>query len=211
MTAILGYKGSGNRTNESYLESNREAYDDFAFQMGVAYFYSYEENGNKSMSGKWLRIASESDTLEENKRERAHKLFRISEYYSRIGVANKYGDANTGYHDYWDDLVDLAMGNIAQTDNVTTAMMVYKELIYQVYDHAADFRADGVTQEELVDELEYVRQRLDSDTIIANDVNRERNTELKEQLYENLEQARRQVLAVFEARTEGGENGWEQR
>ena len=138
--------------------------------------------------------------------ERAKKLSQKSEYYSRIGVANKYGDANTGYQDYWDDLVSLAMGNIAEADNVTTAMMVYKELIYQVYNHAADFRADGVSQKEMLDELEYVRQHLDSDIVIADDVNRDRNTELKERLYENLEQARRQVLAVFEARTEGGES-----
>ena len=158
------------------------------------------------MSAKWLRIASESGSLEANMVERAEKLSQISEYYSRIGVANKYGDANTGYQDYWDDLVSLAMGNIAEADNVTTAMMVYKELIYQVYSHAADFRAEGVSQKEMQNELEYVRQHLDSDIVIADDVNRDRNTELKERLYENLEQARRQVLAVFEARTEGGEN-----
>ena len=54
MTAILGYKGSGNRTNESYLESNKEAYDNFAFQMGVAYFYSYEGNGNFQMCIVWF-------------------------------------------------------------------------------------------------------------------------------------------------------------
>ena len=35
MTAILGYKGTGNRTNESYFERNKEGYDEFAFRMGV--------------------------------------------------------------------------------------------------------------------------------------------------------------------------------
>ena len=206
MRQLLSESSSGSRKNEEIFAENTAAYEEFAYRMGLAYFYSYESSGNKSMSAKWLRIASESGSLEANMVERAEKLSQISEYYSRIGVANKYGDANTGYQDYWNDLVSLAMGNIAEADNVTTAMMVYKELIYQVYSHAADFRADGVSQKEMLDELEYVRQHLDSDIVIADDVNRDRNTELKERLYENLEQARRQVLAVFEARTEGGEN-----
>ena len=45
MTAILGYKGTGNRTNESYFERNKEGYDEFAFRMGVYYFYYYEASG----------------------------------------------------------------------------------------------------------------------------------------------------------------------
>ena len=47
LTSVLGYKGSGNRTNESYFEGNKEEYDEFAFQMGLAYFYSYEGGEKK--------------------------------------------------------------------------------------------------------------------------------------------------------------------
>ena len=62
MKEILGYTGSGNRTNESYLESNPEAYDEFSFQMGLAYFYYYGEEGNKPMSQSWFETAAESDS-----------------------------------------------------------------------------------------------------------------------------------------------------
>ena len=58
MTEILGYKGEGNRSNESYLEADDTSYEDFAFQMGLAYYYYYEENGNKPMSQAWFDTAS---------------------------------------------------------------------------------------------------------------------------------------------------------
>ena len=80
MKEILGYTGSGNRTNESYLESNPEAYDEFSFQMGLAYFYYYGEEGNKPMSQSWFETAAESDSLEPNKVERAKRFAKIAGY-----------------------------------------------------------------------------------------------------------------------------------
>lgn len=205
MRQILNDTGSQNRTHEESFSANREEYEEFAYRLGLAYFYSYEGNGNKAMAAKWLRIAAQSGTLEANKVERAEKLSRISEYYSKIGVVNKSGDANTSYEDYWNDLTDLATGNIAAADNVTTAMMVYKELVYQVYTHATDFRAAGVTQDIMLAELNYIEEHLDSDIVIGDDVNKERNQELKNKLRENLEQARRQVNTAFEVK--GGSIG----
>lgn len=204
MRQILNDTGSGNKTHEDIFSANRAEYEEFAYRLGLAYFYSYEGNGNKAMATKWLRIAAQSDTLEANKVERAGKLSRISEYYSKIGVVNKSGDANTSYEDYWNDLTELATGNIAAADNVTTAMMVYKELVYQVYTHATEFRAAGVTQGIMLAELEYIEEHLDSDIVIAEDVNKERNQELKNKLKENLEQARRQVNTAFEVAGGGG-------
>lgn len=203
MREILNGSGLRNRTNEDIFSENRVEYEEFAYRLGLAYFYSYEGNGNKAMATKWLRIASQSDTLEQNKIERAEKLSRISEYYSKIGLANKSGDANTSYEDYWNDLSDLATGNIAEADNVTTAMMVYKELVYQVYTHALDFKAAGITKEIMLAELDYIDEHLETDIIIAEDVNRQRNQELKNKLKENLAQARRQVITAFES-TGGG-------
>lgn len=198
MRQILNDSGSGNKTHEETFSANRTEYEEFAYRLGLAYFYSYEGSGNKSMATKWLKIAAQSDSLDSNKVERAGKLSRISEYYSKIGVVNKSGDANTSYEDYWNDLTDLATGNIAAADNVTTAMMVYKELVYQIYNHASEFKAAGVSQDVMLAELDYIAEHLDSDIVIADDVNRERNLELKNKLKENLEQARRQVNTAFE-------------
>lgn len=205
MRQILNGSASGNKKNEDVFATNREAYEEFAYRLGLAYFYSYEGNGNKQMSTKWLRIASESGTLAANKVERAEKLYRISEYYTKIGVVNKSGDANTSYMDYWADLTDLATGNIAATDNVTTAMMVYKELVYQVYTHALEFKAAGVDQNVILAELDYIEEHLETDIVIMDDANKTRNLELKNKLKENLEQARRQVDTAFQTLGGSGE------
>lgn len=204
MRRMLNDAGSGRRTHEEAFSLNRDMYEEFAYRLGLAYFYSYEGNGNKGMSTKWLRIAAESETLDANKVERAAKLSRIAEYYTKIGVVNKSGDANTSYGDYWKDLTDLAYGNIAAADNVTTAMMVYKELVYQIYNHALEFRAAGVEQSAMMQELDYISQHLESDIIILDDANKTRNLELKNKLRENLEQARRQVATAFETSGGGG-------
>lgn len=205
MRQMLNDTGSGSKTHEDTFSLNRTEYEEFAYRMGLAYFYSYNENGNKGMATKWLKIAAESETLDANKVERAAKLSRIAVYYTKIGVVNKSGDANTSYKDYWNDLTDLAAGNIAAADNVTTAMMVYKELVYQVYNHAMEFRTAGVTQQTMLDELDYVSQHIDSDIVIAEDTNKARNQELKDKLKQNLEQARRQVNTAFETVGGGGE------
>ena len=128
---------------------------------------------------------------------RAGKLGQIAEYYGRIGMANKAGDAAISYRDYWEDLIVMAEGDIAGVDNITTALMVYKELVYQIYNRASLFRSAGVERQELLDELEAVGQLLETKLLIPEDGNQERNRLLMEELLSDLERAKRQVDAAF--------------
>ena len=51
-------------TIEKAFAVNRQAYDEFAYKLGMAYFYCYEDDGNKQLSLKWLKIAMSSQHLE---------------------------------------------------------------------------------------------------------------------------------------------------
>ena len=164
MTEILGYKGSGNRSNESYLESTPEAYEEFAFQMGLAYYYYYESAGNPQMSQVWFEIAADSKNLESNKVERAKRLGRIAGYYAALNSSNRAGDSTTTYKDYWNDLVLLVDGNLVEMDNVKTALVMYKEVAYQAGQKALNFKAAGVSKEQLTDQLDKIKSRLNTDT-----------------------------------------------
>ncbi len=200
MTEILGYKGEGNRSNESYLEADDTSYEDFAFQMGLAYYYYYEENGNKPMSQAWFDTASASNTLDANKVERSRRLGRIAGYYANLDSSNKAGDSTTTYSDYWNDLTELVKGNLVEVDNTKTALVMYKEIVYQIGQNTLNFKAAGVTQEQLENELDKVSSRLNTDIIILNESEREEIESLTQTIKENIEWARKQVEIAYSSK-----------
>ena len=191
MKEILGYTGSGNRTNESYLESNPEAYDEFSFQMGLAYFYYYGEEGNKPMSQSWFETAAESDSLEPNKVERAKRFAKIAGYSQGLDTRDLAGDSEVSYADYWDDMVELTSGDLTAIDNEQTALVMYKEMVYQIYKNALNFRQAGVTEREMMDELQNIRSTLMSG-FATDDVSATKND-----ILESIEEAETQVNAAF--------------
>lgn len=202
MTKILGYKGTGNRTNESYLEADSETYDEFAYEMGLAYYYYYEENGNKPMSQAWFAIASDSKRLEEKKADRAKRLGTIAGYYSDLNSSNKAGDSKVTYREYWDDLKELVGGNLVEQDNVKTALVMYRELAYQVGQYTMNFKAAGVSEKELNSELEKVAARLDTDIVAGNVSDQEEIQNLVQELRENIDWAQSQVRITFSQKEE---------
>lgn len=201
MKEILGYTGSGNRTNESYLESNQEAYDEFSFQMGLAYFYYYGEEGNKPMSQSWFETAAESDSLEPNKVERAKRFAKIAGYSQGLDTRDLAGDSEVSYADYWDDMVELTSGDLTAIDNEQTALVMYKEMVYQIYKNALNFRQAGVTEREMMDELQNIRSTLMSG-FATDDVSATKND-----ILESIEEAETQVNAAFSS--QAGQTGGE--
>lgn len=201
MKEILGYTGSGSRTNESYLESNQEAYDEFSFQMGLAYFYYYGEEGNKPMSRSWFETAAESDSLEPNKVERAKRFAKIAGYSQGLDTRDLAGDSEVSYADYWADMVELTSGDLTAIDNEQTALVMYREMVYQIYKNALNFRQAGVTEQEMMNELQNIRSMLMSG-FATDEVSGTKN-----EILESIGEAETQVNAAFssQARQTGGE------
>ena len=201
MKEILGYTGSGNRTNESYLESNPEAYDEFSFQMGLAYFYYYGEEGNKPMSQSWFETAAERDSLEPNKVERAKRFAKIAGYSQGLDTRDLAGDSEVSYADYWDDMVELTSGDLTAIDNEQTALVMYKEMVYQIYKNALNFRQAGVTEREMMDELQNIRSTLMSG-FATDEVSGTKN-----EILASIDEAETQVNAAFSS--QAGQTGGE--
>lgn len=201
---ILQYKVSNSQSCEDVLAEDKEAYDEFCYQLGVAYFYFYEEGGNKNNSKKWLKIASESKSLEANKVQRAERLLKIAEYYLKIGVQSKSGDESTSYRDYWADLAELSEGNLVEMDNEVTALMMYNEIAYQVATNAQKFADAGVTEEEMAAKLEDISAHIESD-IKADEQNKDRIEELKKNVMHNMKVAQRELETNVSVPVEGEE------
>jgi len=143
-------------TVEESLAQNKQAYAEIAYKLGVAYFYCYDGVGNKNMAIKWFDIAANSGKLPTAQKERAKRLGKISNYYSKIGNSNLYTDKMITYKMFWDDLVATADGNIAAVDNETTALIIYKEIAGRIYTDAGKFLKDGVTYEEMNNEINFI-------------------------------------------------------
>ena len=174
------------------FSKNTIEYEEFSYELGLAYFYSYEDKGTKSSAKKWLNIAANSMNLDSRKVERAKRLSEISEYYLKIGVQSKSGDASISYKDYWDDMVALSKGNIVEVDNEVTALIMYKEIAYQVSINAKNFIEDGVSREEIQKKLDDIKKHTATD-IAIDSKNQNRVLELKENLDKNLEVAEREL------------------
>ncbi|MCM1161148.1 MAG: serine/threonine protein kinase [Roseburia sp.] len=194
---ILNDTADGNRRNEESFMQNPVEYERFAYELGIAYFYTYEDKGNKTLAKKWLEIAANSQNLEENQVERAKCLGRIAAYYSKIGVESKSGDSSISYLDYWKDLIQLTGGDLAQKDNLTTAMVVYKEFVYQIYTNCIHFKEEGIEKKEMEDQLTAIRKQVASDVKAVNLEENERIRVLNEELTQYLELAEDALDAAF--------------
>ena len=183
------------KTYEMCLEQNPAGYALFSYRMGLAYFYSYEGDGNKQQSSYWFKKAS-SGELNESQTERAERLGRIADYYINLGTYDKSGDVNVNYKDYWNDLLAVADGNIVKLDNSTTALVIYKEMASQINSNAEKFKEQGITVDKMELELLDIENHIKND-FSEEDLNMERNKELLSELKQNIDQAR-MTLALME-------------
>lgn len=207
MTRVLGYTdASETRTAEEKFSGNPEGYDEFCYQMGLAYFYYYDKTGNKPLSKPWFAIAKDSSTLSKEKVERAKKFYRIADYYTQLGVYNKAGDNTISYKDYWDDLVMISAGNIVKDDNIRTALVVYKELTYQIGAHTMEFKNSGVSKKDMQDELDMVSGEIDN-LVKSKNYGKENDGKIVDEIRSNIEVAENAFTTVFadtSNREEGG-------
>ena len=187
---------------EDMLRANPEGYGKFAYKLGIAYFYSYEESGNKSLALKWLDTAAACEELDASQTYRARILAGIATYYSRIGRESKSGDVTIGYREYWDDLVQVVAGDIAQEDNAITALIVYREMTYQIYVNALHFKEAGVTMEEMLAQLTVIEEGLQSPALVSDGGNAERIASLMKEVEEGISLAKQVIDNTFQAKEE---------
>lgn len=192
---ILQSTNSSGVTYEEKFTDNKKAYEEFSYELGLAYFYSYKENGNKNSAQKWLSIAAKSTRIDSRKVERAKRLLEISRYYMKIGIQSKSGDESVSYKDYWEDMMAVSDGNIVAIDNEITALLIYNDVAYQIATHAEELAADGVTIEEMRKKLEDMQSHVSED-VDSSGKNKQRISELKSNFDNNVEMAGRELDIV---------------
>ena len=199
MRRALGTQENRNKSNEEHLKANRADYEKFAYDMGIAYYFSYNETGNKGAAKKWLEIASEakpSGELNETMINRAKNLYKISEYYDGLGMRNQAGDSMMSFSGYWKDLMKI-IDDDSDGGNKVNMLLSYKEMTSQIVQNAANFKRAGITRWQMEDKLSDAADAVDRIKIITGSANAEYEQELKENLEETLDTARTIINSTF--------------
>jgi serine/threonine-protein kinase len=167
---LLNEGNGGTTTNvEQFRDRNPVAHDAFAYDLGLAYYFAYNGRGDKSRAESWLSIAAESTTLDSRKRELARRLAFVASNYElflnnansgggRDGLLNA-GSFNT--RDFWTEMVNLSDGDLAGTvGNTFITIGAYREIIYQISEHNDIFAQGGVTETEMLEQLDKTKRGL---------------------------------------------------
>ncbi len=186
---ILIAYGDGRQTNERCFRGNQRGYEAFAYEAGIAYYYKFEEKNNKKYAKGYFRTAAKARYLTDSQRERAKRLFLISDYYARVGMVDEAGDATITYRDYWEDLTALSEGNLVELDNERTALVMYQELVGQLISRTVEFQSAGVERADMLLQLEQIEQHLREDFTNIEDKEIEKLTV-------NINTARKMVDAI---------------
>ena len=179
------------------MKNDKKGYSQFAYQLGIAYFYCYEDTGNRILAIKWFEAALNTGMLTDQQETRASKLIKIAEYYSAIGKTSKSGDLSVSYADYWNDLVEVTTGDIVESDNVTTAMIVYCEACTQIYNHAKQFKDANISKADIENLLNGINQTLVTKIEVEIDAGDERNDNLLVQTKNALDMAYQAIETAY--------------
>ncbi|MBO5460384.1 MAG: protein kinase [Ruminococcus sp.] len=217
-TTLDSRDNNRNQNNETYLKANKSGYTKFAYQCGLAYYYSTGSSGDKTSAGHWFDIVTEADMEELDMGEddkdkdawqaRAEILGKICEYSNKIGMVNQAGDSEVSYSDYWEDMMALMDSDVASRDNVITELRLYNDIVVQTHDHAPDFYAAGISRNAMEGALADIQDEMNS----MNLSNNAQAEELRATIEDNIEMAERVISSLFTTNMstntyeEGGQN-----
>ena len=193
---LISYNADG-KTNEQSFQTNEPGYAQFSYELGVTYFYKYEDKSNKKNAKGYFEIAAVSESLSDKKKKRAERLLIISDYYNTIGIMDEAGDIFVTYQDFWKDLTLASVGNLVEEDNVRTALVMYEELVSQMITNTVNFQNAGVKKEEMLLQIEQIENHLKKDFRDLENSIRQVISEEMSVLEGNLKKARKITESVY--------------
>lgn len=189
---------------ESYREilaKDTEAYFQVLYELGMAYYYNYEGEGNKILARPWFE-ALEALTLDvstktqkqEQQQVRVGILLRMGRYYAYLsGDKNQSGDVRAAYGTYWEDLCELKQ--MANKDTMVTELKLFEEIIALVYVDVHRLVEARVSLKEIEGVLQEIEERSAALTHLAETAY---EIELCKRICTGLEKAKDRVAAAKE-------------
>lgn len=146
---LLQVNASVNKYMDEFHSQNEEAYADFCFDIGNAYWYYYEhEESRQTNAVPWFQTAGTYyEEQEENEMEfkRCEIYVEIGKFYKRIVAAQIEGTDAGMYGEYWNNLIELKQYNDENPDRELITLRLYEEIITRSIQYAKYLNEDGIT------------------------------------------------------------------
>jgi serine/threonine-protein kinase len=186
--------------NIGILREN-EDYADLAFEIGKLYWYYYnygkdaEEDDNRvtkmKSSIKWYKdVMSYAPENYEN--------IEMARIYHDIGVFNRDITLNVeeasdkgDYLPYFENIIEL-LNTVNQDENEIVNLELYKLAMYSIDNYARKFKADGVTETDIRNVYEDVKNRTRNMTTTT-----DKTTQIKEYIVQRFESADKSIENAY--------------
>lgn len=187
----------GTKTNLDHLyESNRRAYDEFVYRLANDYYFFYDGSDNRTKAAQWYERVQDSRYLTDQQTELAKGLYTIGNYYSSLGSDKNVfavGGNTSSWLDFWNQMTDLTDGDLtSKYGGARYAVGLYKEFINQIYTNTSNFKAFGISHQDMQAQLDKAQTGLQGLTA--------ENSVIQQQIDLALQQidlARQQVEIVY--------------
>lgn len=198
----------GEQTVKEALARDRNTYGRLAYQIGLLYWYFYENSGGKTAASNWFQEAVQSAQEMEEVPDwlQAARIYqRISGYYERIGKENPLGEG-ADYGTLFRDLSALWTEIQFQSTDAGIRVQAAKELLACMIMAASRLQQDGMTKAELSEIIEEI-QNLSEEQVLSKEQKEELQRQCKaacasvERTYHG-KQAEGGVVDEMEARME---------
>ena len=193
-------KSGGAVTNEDQLRARSPAaYDQLKYRIGLMYFFfSGNTNKNYNDAAKNFDLVKESANLTETQRYIATSLATIGNSIESMNTLKSIAGFSTDSFtakNFWTSLCDMVSGDVqAKFGNPLVSIGVYNTMATRVQMDCSKFKGDGVTQQEIEQQLTLVENGLgDIDT---------RDNSILQNLVDNaltaVGEARRQTAITYQ-------------
>ncbi len=140
--------------------------EEFEYDLAKYLFFAYNDGVDKvggiKKSVKWFKDVSKNSTDPEQK-SRADLLSRIGDYYEKLpsmgssSALDIDGDETLSAQEYWNDLYEVGAADLAQTENISVALSVYKFVAGEMNKLVSWFTESGISASEFQARISEIR------------------------------------------------------
>lgn len=151
---LLEITASTQNVLQIFEHKNPQAYADFCYRIGNAYWYYYQHEESRQVNAvSWYQSASdmyEKLDIQSIEYQRTRLYLEIGSFYKKIISAQIDGSDPGMYADYWHNLMKLKRINDENPDRDIITIRMYLEIVSKATEYARYFAEDGVGKSEIL-------------------------------------------------------------
>lgn len=142
---------------EEEFRQNRKGYSSFCYEMGLAYWYSFSEQGGKSYGADWFGKAVLGN-LSEEKACWAQIYLKLGAYYVERARQKRTGENGESWKRFLEILDEAEKLLQTREKEKERLIMVQEELLVQFYDMLPLLKEQAVSGEKLSEVLQNIKK-----------------------------------------------------